>query len=241
VNPKTLSPEFKARFGEKGPVRLAIRCLTELTFPGLRDHHDEQLLEYMRHHRVPTKYGNYSWLYNHNLGVASDTRLLLAEFRESNQNDHEIVVAAKFHDVGKTEIPEDILYSKDLRSFPDKWAIMMTHPVIGAHIFRQFLPSYWRGPKLIRHHHEAWGENITDGYPDHLHKRAIPFGSQVIAIADKGLACREPRPWQGGRIPKTIDQAIDYMEGQKAKGEVNPEIAEAWIQLAKHHRLTPLR
>lgn len=241
MHSKTISPEFKARFGEKGAVRLIIRGLTELVVPGVRDHHDKQLLEYMRHHRVPPEYGDYSWLYLHNLGVASDTRLLLAEFRELNKNDQEITIAAKFHDVGKTEIPEDILYSKDLRSFPNKWATMMTHPVVGAHIFRQFLPSYRLGPKLIRHHHEAWGENITNGYPDHLHGTDIPFGSQVIAIADKGLACREPRPWQGGRTPKTTTQAIDYMEEQKVKGEVNPKIAEAWIQLAKHGKLTPLR
>jgi response regulator RpfG family c-di-GMP phosphodiesterase len=77
----------------------------------------------------------------------------------------QIGLAARFHDIGKIGIPDDVLLAPR-RHTDEERAIMREHPVRGEHIFLATGRSD-AAPvaRLIRAHHEAFDGS---GYPDGL-------------------------------------------------------------------------
>ena len=90
-----------------------------------------------------------------------------------------IVSAARMHDVGKIGIPDAVLMKSGPLS-TDEWALMVTHPEIGA---RLLAPSrrFGHTVDVVRHHHERWD---GQGYPARLAGADIPLGARIVAVAD---------------------------------------------------------
>ena len=88
--------------------------------------------------------------------LASDTaRALGLDDREVER----VELAARLHDVGKLALPDAIL-SKPAALDADEWAVMRTHPEIGARIVAAS-PSLAHTADLIRSHHERHAETAT--------------------------------------------------------------------------------
>lgn len=111
--------------------------------------------------------------------------------------------AMPMHDVGKIGIPDHIL----LKPGPltaEEWAIMQTHPQIGADIIGDGshpLMNYARTISLT--HHEKWDGS---GYPNQLQGDQIPFIGRLAAIADVFDALTSERPYKKAW---TIEDAVD--------------------------------
>src|SRR6185312_4942849 len=88
-------------------------------------------------------------------------------------------ISGQLHDIGKIGIPESILHNPS-RLTEEEWAIMRTHPDIGARILAP-IASLRPAIALVRHHHERWDGH---GYPHGLHAEAIPLGARILAICD---------------------------------------------------------
>ena len=96
-----------------------------------------------------------------------------------------IGTASSLHDIGKINIPEEIL-NKPGRLTKEEFDIMKTHTTIGAHIlenlpFQQEEPLVKVSYEICRWHHERWDGR---GYPDGLKGEEIPIAAQVVALAD---------------------------------------------------------
>ena len=96
-----------------------------------------------------------------------------------------IGTASSLHDIGKINIPEEIL-NKPGRLTKEEFDIMKTHTTIGAHIlenlpFQQDEPLVKVSYEICRWHHERWDGR---GYPDGLKGEEIPIAAQVVALAD---------------------------------------------------------
>ena len=96
-----------------------------------------------------------------------------------------IGTASSLHDIGKINIPEEIL-NKPGRLTKEEFDIMKTHTTIGAHIlenlpFQQKEPLVEVSYQICRWHHERWDGR---GYPDGLKGEEIPIAAQVVALAD---------------------------------------------------------
>ena len=101
---------------------------------------------------------------------------------------------------------------------------METHPCIGENIIKDIqLP--WDIKDLIKHHHEK--HNGT-GYPDKLAKEDIPFGAQIIALADFYDALTTDRPY---RKALTHNETIAKIENLRNK-HFNSEILDAFLEIA---------
>lgn len=96
-----------------------------------------------------------------------------------------ISTASALHDIGKINIPEQIL-NKPGRLTKEEFEIVKTHSAVGEHMLRQ-IPFNQNEPlvkaarEICRWHHERWDGR---GYPDGLKGDEIPISAQVVSLAD---------------------------------------------------------
>jgi putative nucleotidyltransferase with HDIG domain len=112
-------------------------------------------------------------------------------------------LGALLHDVGKIGIPDAILLKQGPLT-PGEWAVMRTHPQVGANMLKdiEFLKP---ALPIIRHHHERWDGS---GYPDRLVGEEIPVGARIAAVCDAFDAMTSDRPY---RRSLPLDMAIDEL------------------------------
>jgi HD-GYP domain-containing protein (c-di-GMP phosphodiesterase class II) len=128
------------------------------------------------------------------------------------------------HDIGKVGIPEPIL-SKDGPLSAEEWAVMRTHPLIGAEIVAPI--AFLSGAvELIRHHHERFDGS---GYPDGLRGDAIPLAARVFAVADSFDAMTSDRPY---RRAIGIERALGEIRSG-AGTQWDPDVARVFVQMVE--------
>jgi HD-GYP domain-containing protein (c-di-GMP phosphodiesterase class II) len=119
--------------------------------------------------------------------------------RQISLSEHEIDVlsiGARFHDIGKIGIPDNIL-GKPAAFEETEWAVMKQHPLIGEQIL--LATGDQRSPeiaRIVRHHHENFDGS---GYPDSLSGTDIPLYSRIISLADNYDAMAVARPYHKAR------------------------------------------
>jgi HD-GYP domain-containing protein (c-di-GMP phosphodiesterase class II) len=102
-------------------------------------------------------------------------------------------LAALLHDIGKLEIPEDIL-TKPGALTEEESAIMRTHPAIGERLMLSE-PELAPAATFVRLHHER---NDGRGYPDGKRGAEIPVEVGIISAADAFDAMCHTRPYREG-------------------------------------------
>lgn len=112
------------------------------------------------------------------------------------------VLGALFHDVGKCNVPGEILRKKD-RLTNDEYRVIMHHPVDSGRILE---PIYGkRIAELARSHHERMDGS---GYPCGLRGEEIPFEARILAVADVFDAMTSDR---GYNQVKTFEEAAQEL------------------------------
>ena len=107
----------------------------------------------------------------------SDHRLLLLDY------------SAYLHDVGKVEVPADILLKPGALS-AEEWAVIKQHPTHGKKMVEKTF-MHEIGP-IIEQHHERFDGG---GYPYGLAGDEIRVESYIVAIADAYDAMTNDRPY----------------------------------------------
>lgn len=117
--------------------------------------------------------------------------------------------AAALHDIGKIEIPEEIL-NKPGKLTAEEFEVMKPHSAHGEQILNELrfgsneeLVKYAR--QICRWHHERWDGN---GYPDHLKGDEIPIAAQIVSLADVYDALVSERVY---KPPYTHKQAMQMI------------------------------
>ncbi|GAX91236.1 diguanylate cyclase [Effusibacillus lacus] len=134
---------------------------------------------------------------------------------------------ALLHDIGKVEVPTEIL-NKKTKLTEQEWETMKMHVIWGEEIVK---PIKELAPCLpiIRHHHERYDGK---GYPDGLQGTAIPLAARILTIVDSFDAMTTNRPYQK---TKTIPQAIE--EIRRCSGtQFDPHLVEPFIEVIKEIR-----
>lgn len=127
--------------------------------------------------------------------------------------------AGLLHDIGKTRIPNEILYKPGKLS-EEEYELMKLHPVLGEQMI-QPIESLRHLCPVIRGHHERWDGK---GYPDGLIGEQIPLGARIIAVADVFDALHAERPYKAS-LPVEKVRAI-LMEGRGT--HFDPQLADAF-------------
>ena len=133
-----------------------------------------------------------------------------------------LLLFARFHDIGKAEIPDYILHKPGSLT-EDEFKIMMSHSKKGHDIANAIGGiSEW-----ILLHHEWWDGT---GYPLGLKGEEIPLPCRIMAIVDSYDAITNERPYQKA---KTHEEAVHELQ-RCAGTQFDPELVEKFIQLVNN-------
>ena len=120
-----------------------------------------------------------------------------------------LAMGAVLHDIGKTQIPVEIL-NKPGRLSPEEMRVMRRHPEMGAEMLEgsRLVPPESR--RVLAQHHERWDGS---GYPLGLKGREIhPFARQV-AVADVYDALASARPYKTQRFAHEVYRYVRCQSG----------------------------
>ncbi len=133
-----------------------------------------------------------------------------------------IETASKLHDIGKIEIPPEIL-SRPGKLSQNQFNIIKEHPMIGYNILKS-IEFPWRIAEIVLQHHERMDGS---GYPNGLCADKLLPEAKIIGVADVVEAMASHRPY---RPALGVEAALQ--EIQKFKGKIYPaDIVNACIQV----------
>ena len=110
----------------------------------------------------------------------------------------DIVRSAPLHDIGKINIPDNVL-NKPGKLTPEEYEIMKTHTTAGEKIMAKAISTvegenYLKEARnMATYHHERWDGK---GYPEGLHGEVIPLSARITAVADVFDALTSPRVYK---------------------------------------------
>ena len=104
-------------------------------------------------------------------------------------------MAGLLHDIGKTQIPEEIL-NAPRRLTPEEFKIMKRHPVYSDKMLGNQFGEAVRD--AARHHHEKL---TGDGYPDGLKGDELSLFTRITAVSDIYDAMVSKRSYKEANLP----------------------------------------
>jgi putative nucleotidyltransferase with HDIG domain len=151
----------------------------------------------------------------------------------SKEEQKSFYYACLLHDIGKVNIPDQILM-KPGKLTDEEFEIIKTHPVVGAEAVKN-VEGIKNSIYVIRSHHERWDGK---GYPDQLKGEEIPLLARVSAIADafdamtSSRSYRDAMPFEEAynRIIKGQGSQFDPILVDKFK-----KIYPAWIKFHQNY------
>jgi len=132
--------------------------------------------------------------------------------------------AAPMHDVGKIGIPDRVL-TKPGPLDPEEWALMKTHPQVGAEIIGDHHSDLLKMARSVAlTHHEKWDGS---GYPLGLAGEEIPLEGRIVAIADVFDALTSVRPYKRAW---SSAEAVAHLRQQSGKA-FDPRLLGLFLDL----------
>jgi putative nucleotidyltransferase with HDIG domain len=158
----------------------------------------------------------------HSAAVAHYAREIAAAIGMSAAEQEIVHTAALLHDIGKFNLPDDILKA-DVPLGDTEWELIRTHPEEGARLVSH-LEGYAAAAELVRAHHERFDGK---GYPHGLARTQIPLGSRIISVADTYdvLTARDSY-----RKPVSSAQAIEELR-RVAGSQLDPAVVNVFVEL----------
>ncbi len=138
--------------------------------------------------------------------------------------------SAPLHDIGKVGIPDRIL-QKPGKLTPEEFAVMQTHPLIGAQALERIIANSSQPEKqnfldyarqMTEAHHERWDGT---GYPHGLQGRAIPLAGRLMALADVYDALVSRRVYKEGFSHAQVRQMLIEQSGH----QFDPDVVNAFV------------
>ncbi len=136
--------------------------------------------------------------------VSQYSRKLAEALQLPTQQVTRITLGAFLHDLGKISIPDQILNKKG-RLTDDEYAIIKTHPEVGARLVSGH-PLHALIEDVILLHHEMISGK---GYPKGLKGEGIPLSARIVGIADAFDAMTSSRPYRPGM---KVSEALDIIQ-----------------------------
>jgi diguanylate cyclase (GGDEF)-like protein/putative nucleotidyltransferase with HDIG domain len=137
----------------------------------------------------------------------------------------EIRLAGLVHDIGKLDVPEEVLKKPALLT-AEEYEVMKTHAAWGAKMLEPLKGTPIE--RIVRHHHERYDGR---GYPDHLMGEKIPLGARIVAVAECFHDMVSDHPYRSAR---TFEDAL--AELRRCSGtQFDPRVVTAFLDWLEIH------
>jgi|LGOV01.1.fsa_nt_gb HD-GYP domain-containing protein (c-di-GMP phosphodiesterase class II) len=141
--------------------------------------------------------------------------------KEKNQN---IVFASLLHDIGKINVPDEIL-KKPGRLTDEEFEYIKRHPGDGAEMVKKTSYEYiWQ---IIEQHHERLDGS---GYPHGLKGNEILIEAKIIAVSDTYDAMTTDRPYRKGLSPIQTVEELKRLSGIHYEKEIVDVMVDILIE-----------
>lgn len=171
----------------------------------------------------------------HTWRVVLYTRLLAQKAAVTPDVLHRLTHAAALHDVGKIEIPEEIL-QKPGPLTPAEYEVMKTHASLGH---ARLVRMEEEDPillNLVRHHHERF-DGL--GYPDQLSGADIPAVARYFAVVDSFDALTSHRHYRHDVGKDAARRAVAELQAG-AGTRYDPDAVTMFTDLYGEGRVEPI-
>ena len=167
------------------------------------------------------------YTFNHSVNVAIYAIALGQRIGVPKKHLSHLGMAGLFHDIGKTQIPREII-NKTGKLSPEEWAIIRSHPIVGAEIVMRM--KGWGGlsTRMIDAAFEHHLRYDLTGYPKLARKRKITLLGRIIAIADFYDALVRPRVYN--RFPYISEKILGIMLERSGK-DFDPALVKVFINM----------
>ncbi len=165
-----------------------------------------------------------SLTHGHSNRVRAYSQMIGKELRLSADDVDKLNWAALLHDVGKLEIPSDILL-KQSKPTDEEFALLRKHPELGERLtapLREWLGE-WAG--AISEHHERWDGK---GYPRGLAGEDIGLSGRIVAVADVFDVITSSRAYKEAGNPEEGREEIARCAGT----QFDPRIVRTFLSLS---------
>lgn len=158
----------------------------------------------------------------HQQRVAQLACAIAREMKLSQETIREIRVAGALHDIGKINIPSEIL-TKPGRLSEIEFNMIKTHPEAGYNILKTIAFPWPVAPIVFQHHERSNGS----GYPSGLSAKDILPEAKILAVADVVEAMSSHRPY---RPACGIDKALAEIS-QNQGTLYDPQVVDVCLKL----------
>jgi len=156
----------------------------------------------------------------HSVSVMAFT-LGLCKFRGHPQQEIEhLALASLMHDIGKSQMPLDLLEAPRILNRQEK-ELLQRHVAVGCAILQNNCETMQRISLLVAEHHEKLDGS---GYP--LGTTTISRGGQIMAIVDVYDALTNDRPYRQSVGPLA---ALDLIGSEVQAGKLNEDVYRSLV------------
>lgn len=160
------------------------------------------------------------YTYCHTERVAFCCGLMCKYMNLSQDDSRTLLISAYMHDIGKINIPREVLISNRPLT-DDEWQMIKNHPTAGKTILSQISGMDTVG-MIVGQHHERYDGK---GYPDGISGEEIHPLASLLSLADSFDAMTNDRPYQKHR---GFHEALEEIRKCKGK-QFSPQYADLFI------------
>jgi len=164
----------------------------------------------------------------HQARVAKIAKAIAREMGRPEDEIRGLVLASAIHDVGKINIPSEIL-TRPTKLTDAEFTLIRTHPLTGYEILAN-VEFPWPVATIVLQHHERLDGS---GYPYEVTGKDIILESRIIAVADVVEAMASHRPY---RPAVGIQKALDEIEANKGK-LYDPDAVNACLEVVQQRHM----
>lgn len=162
------------------------------------------------------------YTYGHVERVVFYCTLLAEKMKLSDKDKKNLIYSAYLHDVGKINIPEEILMKTDPLT-DEEWEILKNHPQKAAEIIDNISPLKNLVPIILQHHERYDGT----GYPGKLKGDEINCFARMLTVVDSFDAMTSIRPYQPKKSYSQATRELIRCSGT----QFDPEIVRSFIDI----------
>lgn len=165
-------------------------------------------------------YDYYTYIHSVNVGVLSIG--LGIQIGMDRDNLYKLGIGAMLHDIGKSQIPHEIL-NKQGKLTDTEYNIIKQHVVLGHELLEKQKEFPTESlPAVLQHHEKLSGR----GYPFGLKAEEIKLLGRITAIADCYDALTTKRPYKPALTPYFALSIV-----VREKGDHDPELLKTFIKM----------